>query len=268
MVEDYLPVEFVKDLKRQTGEDDDEGDSKATAEDGPPRKKKKVCGRTKKRLRHKKNKRAPLEERLCLSILQDTVCAFGDKCKFSHDVVQYLANKQKDLGDRCHLFDTLGKCIYGVACCFGQSHLTADHNNIVNEELWSQSKSHTTVLNTLPKPVQRLLRDKKYDFSIAITVGKLAEENKLEELEKLRLPNSGKDSTESVESENGKTSDPKVELDTENGAKSMDTENDAASAPEENISNIDKMKGVGIEIGADSEGIKFRPKERKTVRRG
>ncbi|TRY65661.1 hypothetical protein DNTS_009885 [Danionella cerebrum] len=106
------------------------------------------------------------EKRLCPSIVQerDTGCSFGDKCRFLHDVGEYMLSKAADLGDRCPLFSSQGKCPYGVTCRFARAHTSAEMKNLVNEEVFRASSGQESVRNLLDKDLQRRLRKKSEDF--------------------------------------------------------------------------------------------------------
>ncbi|NXQ45068.1 DUS3L synthase, partial [Catharus fuscescens] len=91
-------------------------------------------------------------------------CHFGPRCRFLHDVSQYLAAKPADLGQRCVLFDTFGRCPYGVTCRFGQCHLGDGHQNLVNAALAQQWEGKLLVRNSLSKELQQQLRKRKFSF--------------------------------------------------------------------------------------------------------
>ncbi|XP_077346965.1 tRNA-dihydrouridine(47) synthase [NAD(P)(+)]-like isoform X2 [Lithobates pipiens] len=106
------------------------------------------------------------QQRLCPSIVQECAskCFFGEKCKFLHDVEKYLSEKQEDIGPKCHLYETFGKCIYGVSCRFAKSHLGEDFKNLINQELVKQWEGKAPVRNGLDKGLQIQLRKKKVPF--------------------------------------------------------------------------------------------------------
>ncbi|NXS60405.1 DUS3L synthase, partial [Brachypteracias leptosomus] len=94
-------------------------------------------------------------------------CFFGPRCRFLHDVGEYLAVKPPDLGPSCVLFQTFGKCSYGVTCRFAQSHLGDGHQNIINTELAKQWEGKSLVRNNLSKELQHQLRKRKFSFQKA-----------------------------------------------------------------------------------------------------
>lgn len=119
----------------------------------------------------------------CVFQERDTKCFYGDKCRFLHDVSEYMSTKAADLGDQCYLFNTFGKCHYGVTCRFAKAHTSAELKNLVNEDLYKPSTERETVRNHLDKDLQRQLRKKQVSFKGAeaylktITRGKKLEEN-------------------------------------------------------------------------------------------
>ncbi|NWI00214.1 DUS3L synthase, partial [Tichodroma muraria] len=109
------------------------------------------------------------QSRLCPSVTQGCAgqCHFGPRCRFLHDVSEYLAAKPADLGRRCVLFDTFGRCPYGVTCRFGQAHLGDGHQNLVNAALARQWEGKLLVRNSLSKELQQQLRKRKFTFQKA-----------------------------------------------------------------------------------------------------
>uniref|UniRef100_A0A2A4K9G3 tRNA-dihydrouridine(47) synthase [NAD(P)(+)] n=1 Tax=Heliothis virescens TaxID=7102 RepID=A0A2A4K9G3_HELVI len=86
-------------------------------------------------------------------------------CKYIHNPLEYLKSKPKDLGETCHLYETRGKCLRGIACRFGSSHITEDGFNKVDSDKWKQWKDDTK--NTIQPPLQIALQKRKYDFSLS-----------------------------------------------------------------------------------------------------
>lgn len=78
-----------------------------------------------------------------------------------------MAAKPADLGRSCVLFETFGKCIYGVTCRFAQAHLGDGYQNIVNTDLAKQWEGKSLVRNNLSKDLQHQLRKRKFSFKKA-----------------------------------------------------------------------------------------------------
>lgn len=61
-------------------------------------------------------------------------CIYAN-CRFQHDVVQYMADKPKDISETCYIYSTRGFCIRGITCRAAGAHLDSSFNNVSNEEL-------------------------------------------------------------------------------------------------------------------------------------
>ncbi|XP_047240241.1 tRNA-dihydrouridine(47) synthase [NAD(P)(+)]-like isoform X2 [Girardinichthys multiradiatus] len=104
------------------------------------------------------------EKRLCSSVIQNGECKFGDKCSFYHDVAEYMASKPADIGEGCYLYDTFGKCEYGLACRFAKAHTTADFKTMEKAVLVKAYEDKTMVKNSLSKDLQYRLRKRSVTF--------------------------------------------------------------------------------------------------------
>ena len=123
-----------------------------------------------KKNRKKKNKkrprdpRTPNSEKVCLSVLRGDKCPYGDTCKFSHDLQEYLKTRPEDLTfleDGCPNFRETGFCLFGAMCRFGNSHIIkATGENIRKEDVVAPPP----VMNNLPKEILLQLRKRKYPF--------------------------------------------------------------------------------------------------------
>ncbi|XP_062034194.1 tRNA-dihydrouridine(47) synthase [NAD(P)(+)]-like [Lepus europaeus] len=109
------------------------------------------------------------QSRLCPSVIQGppATCVFGDRCRFLHDVRRYLETKPADLGPQCVLFDTFGRCPYGVTCRFASAHLGPEGQNLVREELAARWARGPPVRNGLDKALQQQLRKRQVRFEAA-----------------------------------------------------------------------------------------------------
>lgn len=96
--------------------------------------------------------------------LQGNKCHFADKCHFYHDVSEYMANKPADIGESCYLYDTFGKCSYGLSCRFAKTHTTPDFQTMENADLVKTFEDRTVVKNSLSKDLQNCLRKHSVTF--------------------------------------------------------------------------------------------------------
>ncbi|NXI67140.1 DUS3L synthase, partial [Anseranas semipalmata] len=146
-----------------------DGESQEDAEEGEkaPTERKRARGQNKSRPCMKPNHYE--KSRLCPSVTQGCAdkCYFGPRCRFLHDISEYMATKPADLGHSCVLFETFGKCIYGVTCRFAKAHLGDGYQNIINTDLAKQWEGKSLVRNNLSKDLQHQLRKKKFSFKKA-----------------------------------------------------------------------------------------------------
>ncbi|XP_066525035.1 tRNA-dihydrouridine(47) synthase [NAD(P)(+)]-like [Hoplias malabaricus] len=214
------------------------------------RDKKKFKGQNKSRPHMKPNSYD--DRRLCPSVTQDRKCFYGDKCKFIHDVADYMSTKPADLGERCFLYDTFGRCMYGITCRFSGAHTGPNFTNLVNEELYKTHRQNEMVRNNLDKDLQRRLRKRQVAFSrsetylksIGAAKGKGGPNGKKAGSESNNLP------AEAVKEEKQAVSEQK-----DTAVADMKTEDVKTQAP--------LVKTVGPLTDADI--IRLRPSEKKQV---
>jgi tRNA-dihydrouridine synthase 3 len=62
--------------------------------------------------------------KLCLKVAKGTICPFGNECKYSHNVEEFLKSKPDDLPGVCPLHYPEGSspCPYGFTCRYLKSH--------------------------------------------------------------------------------------------------------------------------------------------------
>ncbi|KAL4222916.1 tRNA-dihydrouridine(47) synthase [NAD(P)(+)]-like protein [Mactra antiquata] len=160
---DYRPTLDKEFLSTEVKEQIEDNDNKST-DDGPPNKRIKLKGRNKQR---PKTKKIDQGSKLCPAYIHEEECRFGEKCKFSHDIKKFVDDKLADIGSVCHLYQTFGKCPYGVACRFGKSHIDDEYKNVSHPDVASMKNKEATISNILKKDLQRQLWKRTYNFSKA-----------------------------------------------------------------------------------------------------
>lgn len=158
--------------KVKIGEDDHDANEseKSSAElrqskDNCKESNKKARGQNKNRP-HMKPNQYEHDRKLCTSVVREHPgkCYYGEKCRFLHDVSEYLALKPADIGENCYLYDTYGRCQYGISCRYAQSHIGPDNKNLIKEDLIKMWETKVIVKNTIGKELQHILRKKKFSF--------------------------------------------------------------------------------------------------------
>ncbi|XP_068393283.1 tRNA-dihydrouridine(47) synthase [NAD(P)(+)]-like isoform X3 [Eschrichtius robustus] len=166
----------AKRIRLEDGQTEDRQTEEAVEPREQPQAQKRVRGQNKCRPHVKPTHYD--KNRLCPSLVQESAakCFYGDRCRFLHDVGRYLETKPADLGPHCVLFETFGRCPYGVTCRFAGAHLGPEGQNLVKEGLVQAPP----VRNGLDKVLQQQLRKRKIHFKRA--------EQALRQLSKGQLP--------------------------------------------------------------------------------
>ncbi|XP_019415334.1 PREDICTED: tRNA-dihydrouridine(47) synthase [NAD(P)(+)]-like isoform X3 [Lupinus angustifolius] len=87
-----------------------------------------------------------------------TCCIYKDKCRFSHDIDAFNAQKPPDVEGDCPFFKTQqGYCPYGLVCRFSSTHQPATTTT-------TPPLNNTSEVNGLTKNVQKLLWKNKITF--------------------------------------------------------------------------------------------------------
>uniref|UniRef100_A0A6F9DC27 tRNA-dihydrouridine(47) synthase [NAD(P)(+)] n=1 Tax=Phallusia mammillata TaxID=59560 RepID=A0A6F9DC27_9ASCI len=142
---------------------------------GKPNKKNKARGQNKNRPRR------PLElnsEKLCPSKVTGT-CMFGEKCKYMHNIEDYMKIKPTDIGDKCHAYRTHGKCNYGFTCRYGGDHIEKNENEYINQTNNEKELQNPmpVITNSLPRELQVGLRKRKVNFDRTVEALKCIEQH-------------------------------------------------------------------------------------------
>lgn len=88
-----------------------------------------------------------------------TSCPYNDKCRFSHDVEGFKAQKPEDIEGECPFLDSEEPCPYGLACRFLGTHKSKDKDGVLGGK-----KKMSDECNGLNKDVQKLLWKNKMKF--------------------------------------------------------------------------------------------------------
>ncbi|OQR97662.1 tRNA-dihydrouridine synthase 3 [Achlya hypogyna] len=97
---------------------------------------------------------------LCRGVAAGEGCAFGDSCKFSHDVADYMKRRPKDFEGPCPVYTALGYCRYGLNCRYGLSHVDASGT----KNLGTPADEKSVEVNDLDTATRDMLRKNKYPF--------------------------------------------------------------------------------------------------------
>ncbi|XP_030596245.1 tRNA-dihydrouridine(47) synthase [NAD(P)(+)]-like isoform X1 [Archocentrus centrarchus] len=183
----FIDAEWQGSKGDKASESDMVNETKETSLEEPETKKLKLSPEDKpdgKRLRGQNKSRPHIkpttydEKRLCLSVIQKRECPFGDKCHFDHDIVAYMASKPADIRESCYVYETFGKCTYGVSCRFAKAHTTPDFKSMEKADLVKAYEDKTTVKNSLSKDLQSRLRKRLVTFKKSEEYLKILSSNK------------------------------------------------------------------------------------------
>uniref|UniRef100_A0A5B7BA75 tRNA-dihydrouridine(47) synthase [NAD(P)(+)] n=1 Tax=Davidia involucrata TaxID=16924 RepID=A0A5B7BA75_DAVIN len=87
-----------------------------------------------------------------------SLCPYNDKCRFSHDLEGFKAQKPADLEGNCPFLSTEDPCPYGLACRFSGTHKEVFPAGTLNVQ------KKISEMNGLNKDVQKLLWKNKMSF--------------------------------------------------------------------------------------------------------
>lgn len=120
--------------------------------------------KSKRQLKRERRQDQKSPRNLCPEIARTgdvSSCPYKDKCRFSHDLEGFKAQKPADLEGQCPFLKSGGTCPYGLACRFSSTHEVAEPSGNLN------GLKNSSEVNGLSKDVQKLLWKNKMSFSKA-----------------------------------------------------------------------------------------------------
>ncbi|XP_047168574.1 tRNA-dihydrouridine(47) synthase [NAD(P)(+)]-like isoform X1 [Vigna umbellata] len=126
-----------------------------------------VLAKEKKSKRQLKRERRQVQKsakNLCPQIAKTgdvSSCLYKDKCRFSHDLEGFKAQKPSDLDGQCPFVKSGVSCPYGLTCRFSSTHEGGVPSGVRN------GPKNSSEVNGLSKEVQKLLWKNKMTFSKA-----------------------------------------------------------------------------------------------------
>jgi len=157
-----------------------------------------------------------------------------------------MSNKPPDIGDKCYLYETYGKCGFGIACRFAKSHVTDDLQNKISPDISETVSKEKTVSNVLNKDLQVSLWKRRYNFDRAD-----------ETLKKLGVRNVDQKRRGKIEGKQGPPQASVKETLHETGKEQQATslESEKGESAVANVVNVDEAKVVE-NVGALSDASK------------
>lgn len=173
----YVKKEYVVDAQPQAQIDDDSaeqrGDRSEQINNTNGQKGKRKRGQNKNR----ELKQQEEEFKLCSSLIDPDVvreCKYGpEKCRFVHDIQEYLSKKQSDIEGMCPVFNALGYCPAGFKCRYLHSHMTEDFKLVKDLAKVEEVKMVNYELNSVTADQKFALMKKRFEFKTSEVVCKI-----------------------------------------------------------------------------------------------
>lgn len=241
---EFLLVETQSNPSEAVAE---KGANKRSLEDSVPEseesnKSQKSGGGGKKDRKRGQNKHRPIykEDRtlhLCHSLINgptDVKCTYP-KCRYVHNLDEYLESKPKDIGETCQVFKTKGFCPRGVTCRFASCHLDENRNNIKSDSY--DPNAPVSTLNGITTELQLKLRKREYDFSSSKKILQEFDEQK----KKLKEMKEQQDKEKSENDVNKQQEDETAPIEKPIGSVISEETNGRDSPPKKNVDFFNKL---------------------------
>ncbi|KAI3406749.2 DUS3 [Candida oxycetoniae] len=167
------PISSLSSTYTEYNDDEAEGgdrDKNGSQNGNGDKRRKKERGQNQKR--DLKQKRDTV--RLCVSLIdpedESTPCVAGDeeKCKYSHNLEEYLASKPKDIDGMCPVFEALGYCPTGMKCRWLHSHFNKETKKLIKDlGKLETEKDKSFEVNLIDRESKIALQRKKYKYEIS-----------------------------------------------------------------------------------------------------
>ncbi|KAH9696650.1 tRNA-dihydrouridine(47) synthase (NAD(P)(+))-like [Citrus sinensis] len=118
--------------------------------------------KSKRQLKRERQQEKKSASHLCPEVAKSgdvSSCPYKDKCRFSHDLDSFKAQKPDDLEGECPFLSSEGPCPYGLACRF-----SGTHRDVVDVAGSTNTLRKSSEVNGLNKDVQKLLWKNKMKF--------------------------------------------------------------------------------------------------------
>lgn len=173
----YVKKEFIVDAKSVEVIDDDSAEQNGDRTEEISSSNGKKGKRTRGQNKNRELKQQEEENKLCSSLIDpdaNRTCKYGaEKCRFVHDVKEYLAHKKPEIEGVCPVFNALGYCPAGFKCRFLHSHMDSDMNLIKDHVKMQEAEKTNYELNGVTSDQKFALMKKKFEFKYADEVCKI-----------------------------------------------------------------------------------------------
>jgi tRNA-dihydrouridine synthase 3 len=212
-------------------------------------------------------KKSTKEVKICPLFGEGKKCGYGDSCKYSHNLKEWLGNKPKNIHDLCYLFEKYGYCSFGITCRFNNKHVIYrddSFENVIDIERFPDLSNTLNlnkiykIENALPFELKNKLWKKKYDFGKANRVHKIVSDY----INSNGLANVKYNQNKGIVNKQS-LSDNTTKSDNLNHIAEHQMQNDQVES--ENMTSEPVLNEKKTGFVSDEDLIKLRPAEKKTI---